>query len=761
MALAASGSTVYYVSSHISAIGKGRTKVTLLNSSTGKETKDYTLSVDLSQPSDSVEVWTSPSNTAPFLIWAEPKSKTVTFNLLGSTKTQTISFESNDGQDLDSIKVHLSLSPRFLIHARSKLRSWAQIWHVDEKSTSATKAYDLPAVTENDAFTAATVGVDDYFVRITDSEVTLYSSESHGILGRWPRSAQIAQPIAHATVEIVARSKTSFASRIAGISISGEWNLIRNGENVWSRYEDLTNAVAAAWANVAGAAELAQELEAESHSSLLAAYLHRVRRHIRDLQELPKWLQNIPQSILKQLSGEAGSDKSYLTSQKAIIVATDGWLYSLDATNAGNVVWRTQIPPVGRHRRRPRHLSIDGPQGTLDIDGAFTVSFNIDRGDITAMNRASYFSTVVEVPTSTGTARMYIPQDGPPQGVTGAQADGNFLITLDSDQKVQAWTLNDEPQRLWAFTPPPGFKIVEALSRPSHDPVASIGKVLGDRNVLYKYLSPNLALITTTSTTTLSVYLLDAITGTILHSNSHSPIDPSVSIASAISENWIAYTFFSDNSASSTKAQHLRITELYESALANDRGPLGSTSNYSTFDPETSVPIPHAISQTFILPQPISDLAVTVTAQGITSRSLLAYLPSTSSIIAIPRQVLDPRRPVNRDPTAMEAAEEGLMRYSPFLDLDPKWSLSHMRELLGIEHIMSTPTILESSSLIFAYGHDLFGTRAAPSMAFDVLGNGFSRGSLVATVVALGLGVAALAPAVRKKMVAGRWKGFY
>jgi len=91
--------------------------------------------------------------------------------------------------------------------------------------------------------------------------------------------------------------------------------------------------------------------------------------------------------------------------------------------------------------------------------------------------------------------------------------------------------------------------------------------------------------------------------------------------------------------------------------------------------------------------------------------------------------------------------------------LDPKLFLSHSREVIGIKKLMSSPSLLESTSLVFGFGHDIFGTRVSPSMTFDVLGKGFNKLSLVLTVVALWVGVMVLAPMARSRQAEGRWKG--
>jgi hypothetical protein len=56
------------------------------------------------------------------------------------------------------------------------------------------------------------------------------------------------------------------------------------------------------------------------------------------------------------------------------------------------------------------------------------------------------------------------------------------------------------------------------------------------------------------------------------------------------------------------------------------------------------------------------------------------------------------------------------------LDLHPQWFLNHKREVIGVKKIETNPTVLESTSLVFAYGLDVFGTRVTLSFPFDVFG---------------------------------------
>lgn len=56
--------------------------------------------------------------------------------------------------------------------------------------------------------------------------------------------------------------------------------------------------------------------------------------------------------------------------------------------------------------------------------------------------------------------------------------------------------------------------------------------------------------------------------------------------------------------------------------------------------------------------------------------------------------------------------------------------------------------MLESTSLVLAYGLDLWFTREAPSKTFDVLSEDFSKGTLLATILGLILSILITKPMV-------------
>ena len=71
--------------------------------------------------------------------------------------------------------------------------------------------------------------------------------------------------------------------------------------------------------------------------------------------------------------------------------------------------------------------------------------------------------------------------------------------------------------------------------------------------------------------------------------------------------------------------------------------------------------------------------------------------------------------------------------------------------------VVTSAAVLESTSLVLGVGLDLFWMRVAPSGEFDVLSEGFSRGQLLATIAALGVGLVVMRPLVRRKALRQRW----
>ena len=788
---------VFYISLH-SALLKGfRVKVTELDEFTGKQScQTTTLSSEGDITVEDRILHVGSNSGVPLIIWTDKPLKTLKINILGTKHITSVNIPSNGGESAQEIIIlaprSAIASPHFLVHYRAANSHWAEVYHIDAPTGTLTKAFDLPKLGGKGAFSANSQGSNVYFSRHTASENTLVSSAGPTLLSQWnvrPKShGGMVDPedILHAASEVLPRGASTYAVRSALALPSGDWELIRNGEPSWVRPEGLAGVITAAFLEIPSEEDLAREIAAEGMRDPLTAYVHRVKRHIKDLQYFPDWVEALPNRVLGSFLGDKvqSEDRNLRRDafgfHKIMLIATEhGRLAALDTSNQGKVMWNFQAVTLESGEMWDV-LSIEAEEGTALIrakGGEFLrvvaktgeVLHHQPRGIIKSLK------TTVPVLDASG-KNVLIPINI--DGTVGAIPEvdfgkGTVVVTEENDGFVKGWKLSRgaKPDLIWQFTPAFGQKMYSVSHRPPHDPVASIGKALGDRNVLYKYLNANLLLITTVGAEnpTATFYVLDATSGAVIYSVTHPGIDKNQPIVSTISENWFSYSLYSESMAvardttptdeQKLKGYQLVVSEFYESPHPNDRGPLGSSPNSSSIYPtpaeedDISGPTPHVITQTYLLPGPISSMSVTSTLQGITTRSLLCVLPELNSLFSISRAFIDARRPVGRDPTAPEA-EEGLFRYSPILDFEPKWVLNHKRDIISISDVITSPSLLESTSLVFAFGKvDLFGTRISPIGSFDILGKGFSKLQLVLTVLILALGTTFVAPFVSVPLI--------
>ncbi|CAN9185139.1 hypothetical protein J4E82_004861 [Alternaria postmessia] len=747
-----SPTTIYYIALHTPLLGGSKLRVTSLNPITGKKLDQYTLNSDTEISSRDRILFAGANTAAPLLAWTDKANKVLKVNIIGSKAVST--FNTPGDEVVESIVLHapnhINSLAHFLVEYQTAVGHSAEVYHVDLNKQTISKAYSLPELKTKGTFATSTSDANVYFTRLTEDEVTVFSSVSHGVLGRWnvrgsPTLAG-AYPV-HGQSEVVLKSGVASAVRSAVLYSNGQWALLRNDEIAWTRPEFLSGTVSAVWAGLPEEEALAQALADESHRNLVSAYIHRVQRHIEDLKYFPEWAQNIPQRILGSVVGKPKEttvddiQQDTFGFHKLVVVATKtGRIAALDVGSRGKVMWNMDLGQFAPDTsfQNPTLKAHSGYVEVRDANFQGSLFINSTTGGLISPDKIK-----VEVPLAAKGQEL----------VSFTLVDGTLKGYLESKP-------GSEP--VWSFTPPVGEKIAGYVARPVKDPVASIGKVLGDRRVLYKYLNPNLVLVTAVveSARSASIYLIDSASGQVLHTMSHNDVDTTRPIPATVSENWFAYALTIDAaSGASSRGYQLVVSDLYESPLPDDRGPLGATSNSSTVQPSGSngdAAKPYVISQSYQVPTEITHMSVTQTRQGITSRELLVTVPAVNAIIGIPRTVIDPRRPVGRDPTAQEASE-GLVKYTPVINFDPKWHLTHKYEVLGIENIITSESGIESTSLVFAYGLDIFGTRVAPSFAFDILGKGFNKISMLLTVVGLFVGVLFVAPLVKRKQINTMW----
>ncbi|XP_064611751.1 ER membrane protein complex subunit 1-like [Liolophura sinensis] len=264
--------------------------------------------------------------------------------------------------------------------------------------------------------------------------------------------------------------------------------------------------------------------------------------------------------------------------------------------------------------------------------------------------------------------------------------------------------------------------ITNVVPRRAIEHVHSQGRVLGDRSVLYKYLNPNVVVVTaegeeTTSVTQassaqkgpsyfLNVYLIDVITGHIVSHVNHKRVKGPVHVVH--SENWVVYNYWNQKN----RRIEMSVLELFEGKEQSN------STSFSSYNPP---PQPLILRQSYIFSSPISTMAATITEKGITNRNVLIALKS-GGILSLPKAFLDPRRPVVPTPEHME---EGTFPYMPEIPSSFEAVVNYNRSVHNIRHIHTAPAGLESTCVFLAYGIDLFYTRVMPSKMFDVLKEDF------------------------------------
>ncbi|KAJ9518790.1 hypothetical protein QJQ45_026065 [Haematococcus lacustris] len=295
---------------------------------------------------------------------------------------------------------------------------------------------------------------------------------------------------------------------------------------------------------------------------------------------------------------------------------------------------------------------------------------------------------------------------------------------------------------VWSLALPEARLAVQG--RRPEEPVYTAVKVLGDRSMKYRQLSPNLLLVVTGHAAAAQVprdeldflaahiLLVDAVTGAVLHRQSAPGCrGPALAL---MSENLGVVQLWDAASSRFT----LTSLELFD-ASERQFSLLDTLFNPNATQPTSSFNPPplEVLTASFFQRLPAKGLASTMTREGITSRMLLS-LTTSDQVYALDMRFLDPRRPRRAKLTA-EEQEERLLPYSDTLPLNAPSFVSYNKQVLGLRGLISTASRLESTTLLFSWGVDLQFTRLAPAKGFDSLDDDFNYGLLVVALVALGV----------------------
>ena len=303
---------------------------------------------------------------------------------------------------------------------------------------------------------------------------------------------------------------------------------------------------------------------------------------------------------------------------------------------------------------------------------------------------------------------------------------------------------------------------------PASSAVHSPVRVLGDRNVLHKYINRNLLAVGIEHAgdgefeeSSVQVMLVDTISGKILHSTRHREAKGPLSFV--MGENWLVWHYWSPKSLT----YQMAVAELFVNTTISDdplRLLLGGAPDYSLRENQFdgySHPPPHVLSQGYAFSAPVNTLAVTQTIAGITPKFVLVAT-TAGQLVLLDKRFLDPRRPiVPGGPQKMSAAdrEEGLVPYGPSLGgISPLSVVSHRHTVARPRSIVCGTTLLESTTLAIVHGVDLFMTRVAPAREFDRLNEDFNYPALVGAIILLVAATFATEWYSQRKDLARAWK---
>jgi len=371
----------------------------------------------------------------------------------------------------------------------------------------------------------------------------------------------------------------------------------------------------------------------------------------------------------------------------------------------------------------------------VDADGGVHVYPDTDAARRLAQLQASKM-IVFHVNRSTGVARGF--------GLASPPADDGPVFVADMRWTLQLATTDSE-------------RIVSVVT-PSSNPVNAAARTLGDHSLLLKYLNEHVVAVTSVNDAdfSLTVHLIDAVTGKLLHSRVHAY--GSEPVSAVVSENWVVYSYFNTK----VKRTEVGSIALYEGSVGKKDlngwsepscAPNCLSTRRSSLE-ESKAPI--AMTQGFIFPDGIRALSTTTTLHGITNVDFLLALRS-GKIMSMSKRLLDPRRPVDSKLSEADKREK-LVQYHPHLPFMPQKVISYNLTVAGIREIVSGPTKLESTSMIFAYGVDLFFARITPSKAFDRLPDSFNTFAVGSLLIGLAIGVFVLRKLIAKKEVDAAWK---
>jgi ER membrane protein complex subunit 1 len=350
-----------------------------------------------------------------------------------------------------------------------------------------------------------------------------------------------------------------------------------------------------------------------SSSDILSAYISRVAAHIRQLGDLPAGLAAFARHFAtgRYEEVEAGSvNRDAFGLRKLVIVASRlGKLLALDSANGGNVVWTRILPAETRVRGMWILRESSAVRGKPPVIGVLTVNGVVNKflqvdglsgwileeeevGDVPIVK--SFLAPGETLDSEQRRIVVAVTDEYRPIMLPSSSEEASLFFTLadkvyfsvQEANAIQGFVLDSvhppfllvssfqssEAIPTWRFETPPGSQIATLSTRSPDEKVASIGRVLGDRSVLYKYLNPNLIVVSVVhpATSVLAVYLLDNVSGGIIVEFKYEDVDASKTVCTEITENSAYWAYYGNgNKGDQARGTRVTVVELYESRTKN------------------------------------------------------------------------------------------------------------------------------------------------------------------------------------------------
>ncbi|KNE70687.1 hypothetical protein AMAG_15444 [Allomyces macrogynus ATCC 38327] len=483
---------------------------------------------------------------------------------------------------------------------------------------------------------------------------------------------------------------------------------------LWTRHEALAHLVSAVIVDFPAAASW--EANEEEAAGVVKRWIDRYLAHAAMVADPRTWAALIRGDEDIAEAADFGTRKLLVgVSHRGLVYALDTRGYRTDSRagddvedhlvwvkrpgmDADDAVTRVEIgsPTVGSH---PAHLIFHGTKSTMTMNPfdpevvatGVSITSAVDEvlGEQLRAHGTQGATHVYRVDAAAGIVR-------------------GFMAIADDDIVVPIYNVTLDGK-------------VVAFAAPRVGKVASLGRVMGDRSVRYKYLAPHVVTaVTAPKPDRIAIQLVDTVTGRIVAHRTVEGVDSTNFPVHAVrAEHWTAVVYWNAG-PTGVAGWTVAVLELFAPDADAATAVLASAMYPAR---------PTVAAATFALPtrDTITALAVTATRNGVAVPDLV--FTTSRSVATVSRRFVDALR-------ASVAGDETVVPYGPVLPAEDRAVLSHARHVVA-DQIVTAHADLESTALVLAYGLDVFWTRVRPSGGFDQLSEGFAKGTLAATCVGL------------------------